>query len=176
MNRAKGAAFFIAWFFCVLILCAFLLGILGCTSAQAPNGAKYTSFGQDVNIVAGASTMESQGGPTSLMSGGSRGNRSADFAQVPQPGSISIGGPDGIQIVGATISSSQPIDSTSHGLGMLARVWGMVRSIEGMFDFAKVRDTNRRDVDLANSNNTAGVESLRISEGEKTARQALRVE
>ena len=131
------------------------------------NGAK-VSFRGNMGIAQVASDNSSSGGPTTLISGGSKGIRGTQAAETSNPGSIKVGD---IEIVGP-FDSSTIVAERMHGMGILARAYAQVQSLGIISKIFTNRDNQRGQTDRAAINSETAVETSEIEAAVDTAELA----
>ena len=140
----------------LLLLLPFLFS--SCYYASDGNGAKFLAFGTDLGVATIHSENRSGGGPSTLITGASSGERLTDRIETRSSGEITIGG---IHIKGV-VDDSTGIGERGFVMLGIARVVAMAKSVQSMFDFASNRDNVDAATDQLKSNNSAAVDTARI--------------
>ncbi len=149
------------------LLVALALPLCCCfTCAVSPDGARFFSS-DDYGLVTVATVNESGGGPTSLFSGGSRGERRTWREESGAESRVRVGGID----IRGPIDSSTRAGERGFVLGMAARTWAQAESIARMFSFAGLRERQRAGVERARVR-AEGAEALERARAARAARGA----
>lgn len=106
------------------------------------------------------------GGPTSLASGGSRGQRTTAMVEPGVPATIEVGD---IKITGP-FHASPVVGERMHGAGMLARVYGQVKGLDIISKIFLNRDNQRGMTDRARNASEAANERAGIEAATERAR------
>ena len=132
----------------------------GCARFKDGQGASVVLFGTDLNMVTTSTTNRSGGGPSTLFTGASRGERTTTRTEAQSRGLIQVGG---IRIEGGTLDQSTGIGEVGFIAASIGRIIGMTKSVSAMFDWARNRDNVGGATDQLESTNAARTDQARIA-------------
>ena len=136
-----------------------LLLASGCARFQDGQGASVVLFGTDLNLVTTSTENRSGGGPSTLFTGASRGERATTRTEAQSRGLIQVGN---IRIEGGTLDQSTGIGEVGFIAASIGRIIGMTKSVSAMFDWARNRDNVEGATGQLNSSNAARTDAARI--------------